>query len=116
MTWISFSLRASGPLSELNTCFVGLSGWIPKRDEEPSVAACKDAECLAWVQSLYDQLLVKGLTTRTYINFDPCGDKSAAAVYGPNVARLIHVKELYDPTDFFQTAGPLLSAKKAAAV
>mmetsp|Transcript_14378 Transcript_14378/g.23743 ORF Transcript_14378/g.23743 Transcript_14378/m.23743 type:complete len:498 (-) Transcript_14378:773-2266(-) len=110
----AFPHRSSGPLSELSTCMIAVAGWRPKGDEDPALLARRDEESTTWVRGVYNQLVAKGLSTTAYINFDAHGDKTAADVYGPNEARLTRVKELYDPSHFFDHSGPTLKAKEGS--
>jgi len=103
----AFPHRSSGPLSDLSTCMVAIVGYRPKGDEDPALLASRDKETRTWIKGLYTQLLAKGISTSAYINFDANGDKTAADVYGPNVARLTRVKMLYDPSHFFDCSGQI---------
>jgi FAD/FMN-containing dehydrogenase len=84
----AYAMRASG----FNTLI--LSQWTNAGD---------DAACIAWARESY-AALQSFVGARRYLNYldhDDVGDAALAAVYGPNLARLRHVKAQYDPENVF---------------
>ena len=66
--------------------------WETEREDEP---------CVGWAREFF-QAAAPLATGSAYINFmtQEEGDR-IAAVYGPNYARLIEVKDRYDPENLF---------------
>lgn len=78
--------------------------------------AAMDDACIAWARGIYEATKPQAIGT-AYVNFMPSDEADRVeAAYGVNYARLIEVKQKYDPKNFFRLNQNLKArhARKAA--